>query len=144
MKAKETLLCSLLALAALPCSAINDKDVRTCRAWNKMNDDIQLGYATGFSDGITVGVMAATAAVHSVASFRRITDAYVGPVSVGEVRAGITEICKRPENSLIAISDAQQAFIMRVQGKPRSEIDRTLNIARQMGIKLRDSDQSNK
>jgi hypothetical protein len=110
---------------------------------------IQLGYLVGFADGLRVGAMGAAYSISgdsatTLARGEKIKAPYIGPSTFGEIRDGITAICKRPENSLIPISEALKAFTMQVKGKPQSEIDRSLNIARQVAIEFRDSDKANK
>jgi hypothetical protein len=71
----------------------------------------------------------------SVKDANQITNAYIAPVRVGEEVAGITAICARPENALLPITDAMEAFTMQVRGKPASEIEAVLNNARAAAAK---------
>ena len=151
MQAKKTLVLGLLALAAVPLSA---EDRGNCRDWNTMSDARQIGFIQGFINGLAVGAFDAanlqglrdglpfpTSTLASTdATAKDVETSYVGPSTFGEMQEGITAICKRPENSSIGISDALRAFTMKLRGKPQSEIDDHLNMARQGVIAHPDSD----
>jgi hypothetical protein len=108
-----------------------------------MNDPIQIGYLDGFIEGIRSGALHAVvecivesygAAVPTsgLSKVNEIVAQFTAPgVPLDQLREGVTTIFKRPENSWIEISGALQAFIMKVKGKPQSDIDDYLNFARQ-------------
>jgi len=115
----------------------------TSRHWSVMSDPIQIGYLEGFIDGLRLGALHAVvecivesygAAVPTsgLSKVNEIVAQFTAPgVPLDQLREGVTTIFKRPENSWIEISGALRAFIMKVKGKPQSDIDDYLNFARQ-------------
>jgi hypothetical protein len=128
----------------------------TCRRWNEMSGPLRIGYLDGFLDGLELGALhavaecvvescSAAAATSGRSKVNKIVGQFTAPgITLDEMREGVSPICKRPENSLIGISGALEAFIMEVKGKPQSDIDDYLNIARQ-GVSIPpDSDKADK
>ena len=117
-----------------------------------MSDPVQIGYLDGFIDGLKLGALhgvvecvvessGAAVATSGRSKVNKILAQFIAPgITLGEMRHGITPICKRPENSSIGISDALRAFTMKLRGKPQSEIDDHLNMVRQGVIVHPDSD----
>jgi hypothetical protein len=128
----------------------------TCHHWNEMSDSLQIGYLEGFLEGLELGALhgvvecvvescSAAATTSGRSKVNRVLAQFTAPrITLGEIRDGITTICKHPKNSLIGISGALKAFIMKVKGKPQSDIDDYLNIARQGVIIHPDSDKADK
>jgi hypothetical protein len=123
----------------------------TCRHWHEMSDSVRIGYLDGFIDGLKLGALhgvvecvvessAAATTSSGRSKVSRILAQFIAPgIILAEMRDGITPICKRPENSSIGISDALRAFTMKLKGKPQSEIDDLLNLARQGVVMLEGS-----
>ena len=123
----------------------------TCRHWNEMSDPVQIGYLDGFIDGLKLGALhgvvecvleSSTAAktTSGRSKVNRILDQFIAPgITLGQMRDGVTSICKRPVNTSIGISGALRAFTMKLKGKPQSEIDDLLNLARQGVVMLEGS-----
>ena len=113
------------------------------RHWNEMSDPIQIGYLEGFIDGIRLGalhavvecIVEAHGAAEPTSGLSKVTEIvaqFTAPgIPLDQVREGVTTICKRPENSSIELSDALTAFIMKVEGKPQSDLEDYLTFARQ-------------
>jgi hypothetical protein len=108
-----------------------------------MSDPIQIGYLEGLIDGIRLGALhgvveciveshGAAVPTSGVSKVNEIVAQFTAPgIPLDQIREGVTMICKCPENSWIEISGALRAFIMKVKGKPQSDIDDYLNFARQ-------------
>jgi hypothetical protein len=135
-----TMFAALVLAAALAMSAHADTTMNYtgCRDWNEYSESLRGGYVIGFAEGISSFPAAA-----SDPRQREVELNYFAPgINFGELKDGITEICKRPENSLVPVSLAFEAFIKQVRGKPQSEIDDFLNFARRTAIKLQPADES--
>jgi hypothetical protein len=153
MKAKTTLFLGLLVLA-VPCVAENTG----CHEWNQLGEVGELGKAariyflSGFQEGMQHGLMQGVikltesgVSVSKALVWRTDTfGIFAAPVANVDTIKGINAICARPENSLILVYDAMQAFIMQVKGKQPSEIEAFLARARQVAIQTQDSDKPNK
>jgi len=118
-----------------------------------MSDPLQIAYLDGFLGGLELGALhgvvecvmesCAPAATTGRSKVNKIVARFTVPgITLDEIREGVTRICKIGENSLSGISGALEAFIMEVKGKPQSDIDDYLNIARQGVIVHPDSDRS--
>src|SRR5215471_21096550 len=113
------------------------------RHWNEMSDPVRIGYLEGFIDGLKLGALhgvvecvvessIAAKTTSGRSKISRILARFIASgIGLAEMRDGITPICIRPENSSIGISDALRALTMKLKGKPQSEIDDFLNMARQ-------------
>ena len=107
-----------------------------------MSDALQIAYLDGFLDGLELGALygvvecvvescSAAAATTGRSKVNEIVAQFTAPgIPLDQIREGVTTICERPENSWIEISAALRAFIMRVKGKPQTDIDDYLTCAR--------------
>jgi hypothetical protein len=130
-------ICAALMAVPIWCEA-------TCHGWNTLGSGWQLGYVNGFSDGVVSGAWDAAVAIVRSADgtiaddrIRNIPTTQVWPkydagLTFGETRAGVTEICKHPENALIPVSAALIALSMKVKGAPQDQIDNYLTNQRRI------------
>ena len=112
-----------------------------------MDGPFRLGYVIGFANGVEAGAWATATAMlpkalamipkeqkHAIERMepmetpgKVLHQYFSSSLTYGETVQGVTEICKRPENALLAIDYALEAFAMQINGKPQPEIDQYLS-----------------
>jgi hypothetical protein len=105
------------------------KDQETCRRWNELEFEWRMGWLHGYSRGLYVGA-ADVLTIWKPEVPVAVTKTHTPGLTYGEWMDGITEICKRPENALISLSDASTAFTRRVSGDTEQQVENFLSGAR--------------
>jgi hypothetical protein len=101
MKAKKAVFFGLLALAVVPCCA---QPYFSCGAGHQESSLGHLAHLGGFAKGIGRGALAGAAP--AAEKVQPIVDRFVVTgLTYVEIEAGVSAICKRPENSLISVPD---------------------------------------